>query len=553
MIGALLLAMNSQDEEPLFSSLQQTLEGALVRSSNMAMQDLDGADSLLPVIFVLSNTFHLLSDDHKAELNFALLLPALTDAAFFSPEGLEHGYWLTFIDHDVKQAGQKFSWSIRSRSAQRVQEIKSRPLVSLLGSVAKLLAYSIDHVRNSSAILRSLERLAEFAKNLAQSWRQNKLSEVDPSEERDYLDQETLTMTLPPLLNVLRDTMFATIIILRSIIGRVLTDPFLASNTTAPTIASHVLHILRNMYFISHRFGQTSSSQYVFVNFTAIDILIQYPPATENLLQSIKPNVPNQISPHPHDRLLDLFFLNTAEHLTLTLSPSVNESLLDTTFAYIRSMGDRRLSEIYEAAHSVTLAVFAAPQTCGIAPKHIPLYIETLLASFPSMLDARQFRLAIRSIVRLVSPSSVISRNMPMLQAVILDLLAQRSVAASEALLPQDPNLPIESIQPLSEKAVLLLATIDSLPSLPLLLLEDWLPISADLLHKISDPLQKDICQKRFWEVISNGEMDVERAQLCVSWWGSRGGRELIQLGELPEDDFAMSGGLGFSQQDSKL
>ena len=491
MIGALLLASTSHSEEPLFSGMRQKLEVALVRSSNLAMQEPDGPDSLLAVIFVLNHTFPLLSDVHRVQLNYDLLLPNLIDTTFFSREGLEHGYWIGTIDQDVKQVGQKFNWSARSGSSHRVQEIKSRPLVASLGALSRLLGHAIDHVNDRTSILRSVERLSEFANNLATAWRQNKLSEVDQSEETQYLDQETLNTTLPALLHILRDTMFATIITLRSVLGRLLVDPFLASNVNAPILTGHCLHILHNMYFISHRFGQTSSSQYVFVNFTAIDILNQYPPAAENLVATIKPSSPGQIPIHPLDRLHDLFFLNTSEHFTLTLSASTNESLLQSALPYIQAQGDHRLGEIYEAAHSLTLAVFSAPQNAELVPRHVPVYVETLMSSFPAMLNARQFRLAIKSIVRLAAPQSTISRSMPMMQAVILDLLAQRMIIASEALLHPDPNVPIENVQPLSEKAVLLLSAIDSLPHLPATLLEDWLPISADLLHKMHDPMQK--------------------------------------------------------------
>ena len=550
MIGAVLLATTSQVEEPLFSGLRQKLEAALVRSSNLAMQEPDAPDSLLAVVFVLNHTFQLLSDVCKAQLSYDLLLPALVEATFFSPEGLEHGYWLGVIDQDVRQIGQKFNWSTQSASFQRVQEIKSRPLVSSLGAISRLLGHSIDHANDPTSILRSVERMAEFAKNMAAAWRQNKLSEVDQSEEAQYLDQETLSTALPTLLHVLRDTMFAMIISLRSALGRLLLDPFLASDVNAPTLATRCLHILRNMYFISHRFGQTSSSQYVFVNFTAIDVLSQYPPAAGNFLAAVRPTTPGQIPIHPLDRLLDLYFLNTAEHFTLTVSASTNEIFLHSASPYVQAQGDRRLGEIYEAAHSLALSVFAAPQNAEVVAIHIPVYAETLMSSFPSMLNPRQFRLAIKSIVRLAASPSPISRSTPLIQAVILDLVAQRLVAASETLLPPDPNIPIENAQPLSDKSVLLLSAIDSLPYLPIPLLGDWLPISADLLHKIQDPLQKDICQRRLWEVMSNGEMDVERAALCVAWWGNRGGRELVLYGELPDDEFGngsyatMSGGL---------
>jgi hypothetical protein len=109
----------------------------------------------------------------------------------------------------------------------------------------------------------------------------------------------------------------------------------------------------------------------------------------------------------------------------------------------------------------------------------------------------------------------------------------------------------VENKQPLSEKSVLLLAIIDSLSFLPIPLLQEWLPATADLLYKINDPVQRTNCQQRLWEVLSNGDMDVERAAFSVAWWSSRGGREMVVYGEPPEEEeYTMSGAL---QQESKL
>jgi hypothetical protein len=38
-------------------------------------------------------------------------------------------------------------------------------------------------------------------------------------------------------------------------------------------------------------------------------------------------------------------------------------------------------------------------------------------------------------------------------------------------------------------------------------------------------------CVERFWEALSGGEMDMERAYFCVLWWSTRGGRELVIYG----------------------
>lgn len=144
------------------------------------------------------------------------------------------------------------------------------------------------------------------------------------------------------------------------------------------------LHILRNLYFISSRIGQSASSQYNFALLAAVDILTQYPDLAEDFLKSIKPTELGQIPAHPLERCLDLFFLNTAEHFTLILSPESNEELLISAAApYLASGGSSYLLEIFEAAHSVVLAVFAIPANAKITAKHLPFYVDTLFTVRP--------------------------------------------------------------------------------------------------------------------------------------------------------------------------
>jgi hypothetical protein len=552
LIGGLLLAFQSRKLEELSANLRDKLEAALVSASNLALQQKDTEPNCeLAVVFVLNHTFPTLSDFHRSQVQYDLLLPALVDATFFSREGLEQGYWLATVDNDVRQSsGQKFTWSSNCPSFRTVNAIKARNLTAALGPLSRLIAHAIDNVQDRMLVIHSTSRIAEFARNLATSWRQNKLSELDPKEEAQYLDEETTRNTFPVLLQLLRDTMFAAVIALRSVLGRLLCDPVLASDSNGPKLAMQSLHVLRDTYFIAHRFGLIASSQYVFVYMTAIDVLGRYRAQAENFLEAIRPAELGRIPSHPLDRIYDLFFLNTAEHLTLTVSPRVNQELLfPAAVPYVDPKGDPRLGEIFEAAHSVMLAILAVPHNAEVASGNVPFYIETLLQSFPMPLTARQFRLAIKSVVRLAAPPSPIAASMPLMQAIVLDLLRERMEHASEDPLPPNPDLALT--QPLSEKAVLLLSIIDCLSTLPVPLLEEWLPLTAELLHKVGTPAHKQQCQDRLWQTLSNGEMDVDRAAACVTWWTSRGGREHVLLGEQPEEqEYLMSGALRF---DNKL
>lgn len=92
---------------------------------------------------------------------------------------------------------------------------------------------------------------------------------------------------------------------------------------------------------------------------------------------------------------------------------------------------------------------------------------------------------------------------------------------------------------------MLILTLIDALPFLPVPQLEDWLPIVAQSLHNVQDKQMLQVCRQRMWEVLSNGEMDVDRSGICVAWWSTRGGKEMV-LSELSGRDEGpfMSGAL---------
>lgn len=158
--------------------------------------------------------------------------------------------------------------------------------------------------------------------------------------------------------------------------------------------------------------------------------------------------------------------------------------------------------------------------------------------------------MAVKTLVRITSPPSPISADQPLLSSTLLELIRMRSEGASSVPLQQLNNPPdsednVTEDSAISEQCVLALTLIDTLPFLPIGLLEEWLPITAETLHTIQDEKMRHKCQQRFWDVLSNGEMDVNCAALCVSWWSSRRGRDIILHGTKREKDTFMSGGLG--------
>ena len=329
------------------------------------------------------------------------------------------------------------------------------------------------------------------------------------------------------------------------------------------------LHILRNLYFISSRTGQTGSSQQNFVFLGAIDILSQYPDLAENFLRSIKPSEIGQIPNHPVERCLDLFFLNVAEHFPLILTPDIcEELLLSAAFPYLAAGANSLLLEIFEAAHSLVLVVFAVPQNADLAAKHLPFYIENLFAVsqrqylqrrnlnltptlttmqvFPDNLSARQFRLAFKTVIQVTTPPSPLANSQPLLPSILLEVVRDRALTASTTPIPpntQNGSAPDQP--PLSAQAVLTLALIDSLCFLRVDDLKEWLPLTAELINAIADRGMRRACVDRFWTAISGGEMDVDRAHCCVTWWSTHGGREVVLFGAEPASDDGQDGAEG--------
>jgi hypothetical protein len=491
---------------------------------------------------------------------FQLVLPVLVGSAFFSNEGLGSAYFLAYVNLDIMEVkGGKLSWPSNSSSAHHIDRILGRPLVSSLGPLSRLISHAVENVHDAWLVQTVVEDLATFSKSLVMQWRQSKLATVESVREAEMLTEETSQMTYPKLWKLLRSTLFAIIIVLRGALARLLGDSALASDAVAPVIVRQTLHSLRNLYFITSRLGTDSFTQYTFVYLTAIDILSKYPTQADAFLKEIRPGELGQIPDRPLERTLDLYFLNTAEHFTLVLSPQTNEELLVAAASpYLASGGNNHLLAIFEAAHSVMLAVMSAPQSVELTGKHIPFYIDALFRVFPENLSPRQFRLAFKTLLRVLAPPSMLTAMHPDLPGTLLELLHHRAIHAPAAPLQKNyPGQP-DTLQPqLSEQAVLVLTLLDSLPYLPLDLLEEWLPLAAELVHVIPSPEMRTACVKRFWDVIIGGEMDPERSQICVTWWATRGGRDNVLFGP-PEkragggEELVMSGALP-KERESKL
>lgn len=560
VIAGILLGMEGQERRGLSRALRMKVEAALMMAANLSMQDTGvcqlGREAAL---LALNHTFDLLSEDAKRMINHDVLAPLAIEGMTGS-NGYMAGTFVGLAGRDIRYTRDShLDWPETTPSFQHhVKSISSRPLITSMGPLARLVAYTITNLQQPlPQIPTILSRLSNFSHLLHQNWRANILSALDPSQLSHLLTPETFQRTYPALLQLLKSAMFATVVILQAITSRLLVD--LRLTRQAPPLAAQSLHILRHLYFVTSRLGTNAFSALTFVSLTSLDILSTSPLTASKFLQSIAPATSGRIPNNALDQSLDLYFLNTAEHFPLVLQPALTTSLILTSAEPYLSLPRHTpcltpiLTELFEAAHSATLSALAAPSMSAEAARRIPSYASALFASFPSHLSIRQFRFAFKSLLHITTPPSEVTRSHPQLPEELCEFLRFRAQTANTAPMPMSDKeksglgQALETPPPqLSEQAALVISLIDGLPCLTPRQLEEWLPLTADAVNNFSDPDMKGECRKRFWEILQNGEMDVDRAKTCVMWWTSRGGREqLVGRGWQEGQEVMMSGGLG--------
>ncbi|KAK4248423.1 hypothetical protein C7999DRAFT_31188 [Corynascus novoguineensis] len=584
VFSGVLMGMESGERRSLSRSMRDTVERAVVTATNLAIRN-RGPEPPAPsgpVALALNYAFSLLSESSRAGLDCDALVPVVL-RAMLGGDGLQDGVFLASIDQDVRQAEQRFMWLENSPSYLHLKQLEQRPLVAGLGPLSTLLSYAVQHARNSAVVLQLQDDLVAFTSGLLQYWQANKLSELDFSEESIFLTPETLQTTWPALWQFLKRIMYAVVSVLHSIIARSLLDRHLKHHTVAPTVATKTLHTLRNLYFISSRNGSDAFQVYTFTYLTSLDILSRYGPASASFLRSILPQPATAIPPHPLHRTLDLFYLNTAEHLPLNLPPQDCEALIITpATTYLTtpppptssssSSAPSALVPLFEAAHSAVLAALSCPHNAALTTRVVPFYADALFASFPARISPRQFRLAFRTILQILGPPFAASWEQAELGECLLEIVRYRVPTAGREILPSspasssssDPHATADGSKgeaEVSEQSTLVLTLIDALPFLRVEILEEWMTLAAAAVHEIVGERLREGVKRRFWEVLVSGEMDVERAAVAVAWWGTKGGREAVLFGKGiaqsqqggGEEAFMMSGAIVQEGRESRL
>ncbi|EGZ72005.1 hypothetical protein NEUTE2DRAFT_158081 [Neurospora tetrasperma FGSC 2509] len=568
-----LLGMTSQKDprnrHGLSYSMRNTVEQAFVTAVNLALRPNEQPHGQQrepeppappgPIALALTYAFPLLSKSSRLALDCDAIVPVALNG-MTGADGLQDGLFLCTIDGDLKQSGNHFTWQENSPSALLLRQLEQKPLVNGLGPLSKVVGFAIEHARDTNVVLQAQNDLLTFTQKLLHEWEASKLSEIEISEEEVYLTQETLQGPWVALWTLLRKVMYGSVAVLQTIVARSLLDPRMRNDAMAPVVASKTLKALRYLYFISSRNGSDAFQVYTFTYLTSVDNLARYSDACASFLRDTKPLNPGTIPPHPLHRTLDLFYLNVAEHLPLKLTPEDCDSLIvQPAMAYLTHSTplSPRMLELFEAAHSAVLSVLSCPHNAPVTVKLAPFYAEALFSAFPTHISPRQFRLAFKTLMQILSPPYPISSTHPQLAETLLEMVRFRiGVASKVPLPPPETHVPSATPElPVSEQSTLVMTLIDSLPFLHLRIFEDWLTQAAHAVNQIEDVAMREAAKRRFWEILVSGEMDVERSAIGVAWWGTKGGRQAVLYGSqggLPDVPM-MSGAIQNNMDRAKL
>ncbi len=563
VLTGVLVGLEGNGGQSLPSSVRSTLEHGVVAATNLALEA-EAPDSPLAapsVVLGLNYAFPLLSDSAKSMANLDVLLPAAT-RAMAGDDGFQDGTVLLSINAESRVSNKQLHWPPTSRSFASLQAVDSRPLVAGAGPLSRMLVYAVGRARDPRAVLEAQNALLAFTEALARHWSiSSHLSGFDISMEAAFLSAETAQHTWPRLWDLLKKILYATTAVLQAIVSRSLLDAHLSADGVAPSIATKSLQTLRNLYFISSRQGATFQA-YMFTYLASVDVLTRYPEAAVAFLRGLlsprnSAHVPLDDAPRATG---DLFYLNLAEHFATALpAPECDTLIVQPAMPYVSRAGwqasvpvSPKMLELFEAAHSAVLSVLSCPHNAPIAAGLAPLYAQALFSSFPSRISPRQFRLAFKTTMQVLSPPFPTSATHPQLAETLLEMVRMRIPTAGTAPLPPGPEHeaaqppPGKALGPVSEQSTLVLAMIDALPFLALDVVEEWMTTAADAVWDIGDAAMREVAKARFWELMAGGEMDVERAAVGVAWWGTKGGGGLVLHGRSASSHhpYLMSGAL---------
>ncbi|KAL4080947.1 hypothetical protein J3A83DRAFT_4203554 [Scleroderma citrinum] len=401
---------------------------------------------------------------------------------------------------------------------QQMDAVSASHAMTNMGSLSRICSRSVSlfvehrpklalpHVQETFHCLESI------ARNVELGWLSTNLAEVTD----DSIAPKTRPLT-QSIWTILKTFLFCTIMITEAGLSTLIYVPP-ALGHMAPLLALSVLRNLSHLAFVIQKFGGAGHGAFQELKrafYLALDILAVHKAESEHFVQQLCEGLwsnPHDLS-HPVQQAKKAFALSAIEQLVPALStPTIKTFVLPFCSPHLNDTSHR---EIFEAAHSVVLAIFSHGAQNPIDTQHeqegvfiatwVPFYVQCLIEnSAEGKLNVAQLRLAFAALIK-----AACSLGDHALAWFCIDSLLTACKESSFAV----DGYRIHGLH---------LALVASVSSVPLTLLPRMLSVVNDIIVDTEkDDMKRSELLEALFQEIMNNVGDAEKA-FAVSWWNEQ-------------------------------
>ncbi|GMM38287.1 hypothetical protein DASC09_056260 [Saccharomycopsis crataegensis] len=306
--------------------------------------------------------------------------------------------------------------------------------------------------------------------------------------------------------------------------------------------AETILKTLFYYHFIIDKIGTGGFSAYKDIYSTSIGIIntstIAMPDAPPSSAESLSDFFISQIQfsdliRDPSARSKVLFLLGyweslvsicTSKYYDKVINPVVTEFLTKPYRTIdFQNVGGTR--SILENCHSVKLASLKLEKLAESNCNYVVDYMGVVLHQFPIVLSYNQLVVATSEIGGLVHGDGTLGRHDPQLQEIILNKIYARILHESpgraiiDAVKPEAGNIGTTSKEmPPTTRSAVITAFISTVPYIETSVMLYWLQKLHVQIVKCQGGVEREYCEKKLWEVISN-DLGLVKADVAITWW----------------------------------
>ncbi|CAE6415280.1 unnamed protein product [Rhizoctonia solani] len=431
--------------------------------SNVALRIRETEAHLDIVVELCAAVLHLAHNEQLAALDLSKLTCVCVGSVLHL---FQNGFYFKLLESElVKQDSGRLGFKSAARFPDYIKASHNSSIYIHLGSIARLVGHLCVCMAQSDfwrpriypILTGVVDAFGQASLNLEMSWSRCLLSRIKEDAELVPEIQSTTTH----IWHMLKSILFTTVLASQSVLDTIIYYSAVTSQE-GKLLSRGILMAFCRLSFVSTKFGALTAegggfSEMKRAFFGALDVLAfnSDDKDTAGDQSCIKLVVDLSTELSNLGRFLDpahsiwqgrvVYFLVCTEHVISQLSEQV---MIDVVLPIVqRHLSDIQNREVYEAAHSVMLAIFAAQENQHpLTPEHVklrrthllvPAYIDILLRnSEQDQLSTDQLCLAFQALVRCASAYEPDLEKQDQILRLQLSLVSAISAVSTSKLLP---------------------------------------------------------------------------------------------------------------------